>query len=114
MAIYGRDAEPLVRRPTAGTGKGSRGDLGRQAGPSTTEKNERRNSASPSILGFNIGYLFLAVLLGVSHHSLFGMLRSVNNVASRGVGMVCRLFVLSGVMMFGGFPVMAGSMRQVF
>jgi hypothetical protein len=58
--------------------------------------------------------LFLAVLLGVSHHSLFGMLRSVNYVASRGVSMVCSLFVMSGVVMFGGFPVVTSGMRQVF
>jgi hypothetical protein len=58
--------------------------------------------------------LFFAMLICVSHHSLFGMLRSVNYVAPRSVGMVCRLFVLSGIMMFGGFPVMAGGVRQVF
>jgi len=58
--------------------------------------------------------LFLAMLICVSHHSLFGMLRSVNHVAPRGVSMVRRLFVLPGFMMFGGFPVMAGGMCQVF
>jgi hypothetical protein len=58
--------------------------------------------------------LFLAMLLGVRHHSLFGMLRRVNYVASRCVSMVCSLFVMSGVVMFGDFPVVASGMRQVF
>jgi hypothetical protein len=52
--------------------------------------------------------LFLAMFICVSHHSLFGMLRGVNYVAPRSVSVVCCLFVLSGVMMFGGFPVVAG------
>jgi hypothetical protein len=54
------------------------------------------------------------MLVCVSHHSLFSMLCGVNYVAPRSVSVVCRLFVLSGVMMFGGFPVVAGGMRQVF
>jgi hypothetical protein len=58
--------------------------------------------------------LLLAVLVGVGHHSLFGMLRSVNYMAPRGVGMMCRLFVMSRVVMFGGFPVVVGGMRQLF
>jgi hypothetical protein len=58
--------------------------------------------------------LFLAMLVCVSHHRLFGMLCSVNYVAPRGVSMVCRLFVISGVMMFSGFLMVAGGMRQVF
>jgi hypothetical protein len=58
--------------------------------------------------------LFLAVLLSVSHHSLFGMLCSVNYMAPCGVSMVRGLFVMSGVVMFGGFPVVAGGMRQMF
>jgi hypothetical protein len=42
------------------------------------------------------------------------MLRRVNYVASRCVSMVCSLFVMSGVVMFGGFPVVMSGMRQVF
>ena len=53
------------------------------------------------------------MLVRVSHHGLFGMLRSVNYVTPCSVGVVCRLFVLSRVMMFGGLPVMAGGVRQV-
>ena len=60
------------------------------------------------------GELFLAMLICVSHHSLFGVFRGVNYVAPRSVSVVCRLLVLSGVMMFGCFPVMAGGVRQVF
>jgi hypothetical protein len=40
-----------------------------------------------------------SVVLSVNRHAL-----CVNYVAPRGVSMVCRLFVISGVMMFGGFP----------
>ena len=58
--------------------------------------------------------LFLAVLLGVSHHSLFSMFCSVDYVAPRSVSMVRGLIVMSGVVMFGGFPVVAGGMRQMF
>ena len=58
--------------------------------------------------------LFLPMLVCVSHHRLFGMLCSVNYVAPRSVSVVCRLLVLSGVMMFGGFPVVASCVRQVF
>ena len=58
--------------------------------------------------------LFPAMLICVSHHSLFGMLRSVNHVTPRGMSVVRRLFVLPGVMMFGGFPVVASCVRQVF
>ena len=69
----------------------------------------------PSLLGFMCRReLFLAMLICVSHHSLFGMLRGVNYVAPRSVSVVRCLFVLSGVMMFGGFPVVAGGVRQVF
>jgi hypothetical protein len=39
---------------------------------------------------------------------------SVNYVTPCSVGVVCRLFLLSGVMMFGGLPVRAGGVRQVF
>jgi len=50
----------------------------------------------------------------MSHHSVFGVLSGVNYVAPRGVSMVCRLFVLSGIVMFGGFPVVTSGVRQMF
>ena len=65
-------------------------------------------------LKFNFAELFLAVLFGVSHHRVFSVLSGVNRVAPRGVGMVCRLLVISGVVMFGCFPVVAGGMRKMF
>jgi hypothetical protein len=58
--------------------------------------------------------LFFAVLFGVSHHRVFGVLSSVNHVAPCGVSMVCRLFMMSSVVMFGGFAVVASGMRQMF
>ena len=50
----------------------------------------------------------------MSHHSVFGVLSGVNYVAPRGVSMVCRLFVLSGIVMFGGLPVVTSGVRQMF
>ena len=58
--------------------------------------------------------LFFAVLFGVSYHSVFGVLSGTNYVAPRGVSMVCRLFVLSGIVMFGSFPVVTSGVRQMF
>ena len=58
--------------------------------------------------------LFLAVLLRVSLHCLFSMPSGMNHVAPCGVSMVCRLFVISGVVMLGGFPVVVGGMRKMF
>src|ERR1700675_3536895 len=63
---------------------------------------------SASALKFNFAELFLAVLFGVSHHRVFSVLSGVNRVAPRGVGMVCRLFVISCVVMLGRFSVVAG------
>ena len=58
--------------------------------------------------------LFLAVLLRVSLHCLFSMPSGMNHVAPCSVSMVCRLFVISGVVMLGGFPVVVGGMRKMF
>ena len=58
--------------------------------------------------------LFLAVLLGVSLHCLFGVPSGVNNMGPRCVSMVCRLLMTSGLVMFGRFPVVASGMRQMF
>jgi hypothetical protein len=74
----------------------------------------KATSVPPSLPASYRQELFLAVLVCVSHHRLFGMLCSMNYVAPRGVSMMCRLFVIPGVMMFGGFPMVAGGMRQVF
>jgi len=58
--------------------------------------------------------LFLAVLLSVSLHGLFSMPSAMNHVASRGVSMVCRLFVVSGIVVLGGLLVVTGGMLEVF
>ena len=54
------------------------------------------------------------MLLRVSLHCLFSMPSGMNHVAPCGVSMVCRLFVMSGVVMLGGFPVVVGGMRKMF
>jgi hypothetical protein len=58
--------------------------------------------------------LFLSVFLGVSLHRLFGVPSPVNHVSSCCVSMVRRLLVMAGVMMFGRFPVVSGSMCKMF
>jgi hypothetical protein len=72
------------------------------------------NFCSASALKFKLAELLLAVLFGVSHHRVFSVPSCVNRVASRGVGMMCRLFVVSGVVMLGRFSVVAGGMRKMF
>jgi hypothetical protein len=47
-------------------------------------------------------------------NGLLGVPSGMNHVGSRGVRVVCRLFVMSRVVMLGGFPVVAGGMRKVF
>jgi hypothetical protein len=46
----------------------------------------------------------------MSLYCLFSMPSAMNYVASRGVSVVCRLFVMSGIVVFGGFLVMVGGM----
>jgi hypothetical protein len=38
----------------------------------------------------------------------------MNHVAPRGVSVVCRLFVMSGIMVLGGLLVVTGSMLKMF
>ena len=54
------------------------------------------------------------MLFGVSLHCFFSVSSGMNHVAPRGVSMVCRLFVMSGLVMLGCFPVVASGMRQMF
>jgi hypothetical protein len=58
--------------------------------------------------------LFFTVLFGVSLHRLFGVPSGMNHVAPGCVSMVCRVLVMSGLMMLGRFPVVASGMRQMF
>jgi len=72
--------------------------------------NGRLRSSVPCIAKI----LFFAMLFGVSHHRVFSVLSSVNRVTPSGVGMVCRLLMMSGIVVLGRFPVMASGMRQMF
>ena len=54
------------------------------------------------------------MLFGVSNHRVFSVLSGVNHVTPSGVGMVCRLLMMSGVVVLGRFPVVASGMRQMF
>jgi hypothetical protein len=47
-------------------------------------------------------------------HGFFSMPSAMNYVASRGVCVVCRLFVMSGIVVFGGLLVVMGGMLEVF
>ena len=50
----------------------------------------------------------------MSLHSLFSMPSAMNYVAPRGVSVVCRLFVMSGIVVLGGLLVVMGGMLEVF
>ena len=63
---------------------------------------------SPSLRG-----LFLAMLLSMSFDCVLGVASCMNHVATRRVGMVCRLFVMTRLVMLGGFRVVTGGMRKV-
>jgi len=54
------------------------------------------------------------VLFSVSFHRLFSVPSGVSRVATRGMGMVCGLLVISGLVMLGRFPVVASGMGQMF
>ena len=58
--------------------------------------------------------LFLAVLLGVSLRCLLSVPSGVKLVGSRCVCMMCRLLVLSGLVMLGCFRVVPGGVRGMF
>jgi len=58
--------------------------------------------------------LLLAVLFGMKLYRLFSMPSAMNYVAPRGVSVVCRLFVVSGIVLLGGLFVVVGRMLKVF
>jgi hypothetical protein len=58
--------------------------------------------------------LFLAVLLGVSLRCLLSVPSGVKLVGSRCVCMVCRLLVMSGLVMLGRFAMVPGGVRAMF
>ena len=71
-----------------------------------TLRTKSRTSAAPG--------LFLAVLFDMSLHRLFSMPSAMNYVAPRGVSVVCRLFVMSGIVVLGGLLMVMGGMLEVF
>ena len=50
----------------------------------------------------------------MSLHCLFSMPSAMNYVAPRGVSVVCRLFVMAGVVVLGSLLVMASGMLKMF
>ena len=54
------------------------------------------------------------VLRDMGLHRLFGVAPSVDYMAHRDVSMVCRGFVVSSLVMLGGFLMMKRRMLQVF
>jgi hypothetical protein len=53
------------------------------------------------------------VLLDMGFHCLFGVASGMNYVTSRHVSMVCRGLVVSSLMMFGSFFMMASRVGKV-
>jgi hypothetical protein len=68
-----------------------------------------RLSGSAALLG-----TVAIVLRDMGLHCLFGVVSSVKYMAHRYVSMVCRGFVASSLVMFGGFLMMKRRMLQVF
>ena len=54
------------------------------------------------------------MLLSMSLHGLFSMPSAKNYVAPRSVSVVCRLFVMSSIMVLGGFFVVVGGVLKMF
>jgi hypothetical protein len=57
--------------------------------------------------------LLLAVLVHVSLCGIFRMIVGMDGMRPRRMGMMCRLFMVSRFMMFGGFGVMPRRMRMM-
>jgi hypothetical protein len=54
------------------------------------------------------------MLFGMSLHGLFSMPSAMNYVSPRGVSVVRRRFVMSGIVVLGGLLVVTGGMLKVF
>jgi uncharacterized membrane protein len=54
------------------------------------------------------------VLLDMGLHCLFSMPPRMNRMTMRDVSVVCRRFVVSGLVMLGGLPMVMGRMRKMF
>jgi hypothetical protein len=57
--------------------------------------------------------LFRAVLFAMGLHGVIRVAPGMNNVTPCGMSMVCRLFMVSRLMMLGGFRMMTGGVRKV-
>jgi hypothetical protein len=69
---------------------------------------EKSPMSAPSEFG-----LFLAVLFAMGLHGVIRVARRVNNMAPCGMSMVCRLFMVSRLMMLGGFRMVTRGVRKV-
>ena len=61
-----------------------------------------------------IEVLFMTMFFVVSLHGLFRVPSSMNRVSPSSVCVVCCLFVLSALVMFGGFAMMPRGVSVVF
>jgi hypothetical protein len=57
--------------------------------------------------------LFPTVLFAMGLHGIIRVGSGMNNVTPCGMSMVCRLFMVSRLMMLGGFRMMTGGVRKV-
>jgi hypothetical protein len=69
---------------------------------------EKSPMSAPSEFG-----LFLAVLFGMGLHGVIRVAPRVNNMTPCGMSMVCRLFMVSRLMMLGGFRMVTRGVRKV-
>jgi hypothetical protein len=53
------------------------------------------------------------VLIAMSLYGVIRVVSGVNHVTPRGVSMVCRLFMMSGLMMLGGFHMVMRGMGKM-
>jgi hypothetical protein len=69
---------------------------------------EKSPMSAPSEFG-----LFLAVLFAMGLHGVIRVAPRVNNMTPCGMSMVRRLFMVSRLMMLGGFRMVTRGMRKV-
>jgi hypothetical protein len=91
----------------------ARGGRNSLATITASSANNTHHGARAAVV-FYCAQLFLAVLLGMSLHCLFSMPSAMNYVASRSVSVVCRLFMMSSIVVLGGLLVVTGGMLKMF
>jgi hypothetical protein len=74
---------------------------------------DARHGKSPVIVTGRVFGLFRAVLFAMGLHGVIRVAPGMNNVTPCGMSMVCRLFMVSRLMMLGGFRMMTGGLRKV-